>query len=166
MAYSIKKHLAYNEWANTKVADVLRGVDDPIFFQENKSSFPSIAKTVLHIWDAQHIWLTRMQGGTMSKWPSASFKGSKDDSLNGLIESSSELSAFLLSKPKAFLATYYPYKNMKGEPFESTYDDTLFHIVNHSTYHRGQIITMLREAGIDQLPSTDLIHYLRSIIKK
>src|ERR1700741_4923131 len=100
MAYSIKKHLAYNEWANTKVVDVLRSVDDHIFFQDNKSSFPSIAKTVLHIWDAQHIWLTRMQGGSMSKWPSASFKGSKEDSLNGLVESSSELSAFLLSKPK------------------------------------------------------------------
>lgn len=165
MAYAIKKHLAYNEWANTKIADVLREVDDQIFFQDNKSSFPSIAKTVLHIWDAQHIWVTRMKGSNISKWPSASFKGSKDDSLNGLIESSSELSTFLLSKTKPFLATTYPYKNMKGEPFESTYEDTLFHVVNHGTYHRGQIVTMLREAGITQLPSTDLIHYLRSFAK-
>ena len=85
MAYSIKKHLAYNEWANTKVADVLREVEDQIFFQDNKSSFPSIAKTVLHIWDAQHIWVKRMQGTNQSTWPSANFKGSKDDSLNGLI---------------------------------------------------------------------------------
>ena len=165
MAYSIKKHLAYNEWANTKIADVLREVEDRIFFQENKSSFPSIAKTVLHIWDAQHIWVNRMQGSSVSKWPSASFKGSKDDSLNGLIESSSELSSFLLSKSKSFLSTPYPYKTMKGEPFESTYEDTLFHVVNHGTYHRGQIITMLREAGLKQLPSTDLIHYLRSVAK-
>lgn len=165
MAYSLKRHLAYNEWANTKIADVLREVDDTIFFQDNKSSFPSIAKTVLHIWDAQHIWVKRMQGSSVSKWPSASFKGSKDDSLNGLIESSSELSSFLNSKPKTFLSTSYPYKNMKGEPFENTYEDTLFHVVNHGTYHRGQIITMLREAGFKQLPSTDLIHYLRSVVK-
>jgi uncharacterized damage-inducible protein DinB len=165
MAYSIKRHLAYNEWANTKIADVLREVEDQIFFLDNKSSFPSIAKTVLHIWDAQHIWVKRMQGSSQSNWPSASFKGSKDDSLNGLIESSSELSAFLRAKPKSFLSTLYPYKNMKGEPFENTYEDTLFHVVNHSTYHRGQIITMLREAGLKQLPSTDLIHYLRSVVK-
>jgi uncharacterized damage-inducible protein DinB len=165
MPYSIKKHLAYNEWANTKIADVLREVDDNIFFQDNKSSFPSIAKTVLHIWDAQHIWLTRMQGANLGKLPSASFKGSKNDSLNGLMESSAELCAFLSSKPKAFLSTYYAYKSLKGEPFESTYEDTLFHIVNHSTYHRGQIISMLREAGMTNLPNTDLIHYLRSTIK-
>jgi len=165
MAYSIKKHLAYNQWANTKVADVLREIEDQIFFQDNKSSFPSIAKTVLHIWDAQHIWVKRMQGNSQSKWPSASFKGSKDDSLNGLVESSSELSEFLQTKPKSFLSTLYAYKNMKGEPFENTYEDTLFHVVNHSTYHRGQIFSMLREAGMKQLPSTDLIHYLRSVIK-
>ncbi|HEY5917233.1 MAG TPA: DinB family protein [Chryseolinea sp.] len=165
MAYSLKKHLAYNEWANTKIADVLREVEDQIFFQDNKSSFPSIAKTVLHIWDAQHIWVSRMQGSSLSKWPSASFKGSKDDSLNGLIESSSELSAFIRAKPKPFLSTLYAYKNLKGEPFENTYEDTLFHVVNHSTYHRGQIITMLRDAGLKVLPTTDLIHYLRSVVK-
>jgi len=164
MAYSLKKHLAYNEWANTKIADVLREVEDQIFFQDNKSSFPSIAKTVLHIWDAQHIWVSRMQGSSLSKWPSASFKGSKDDSLNGLIESSSELSAFIRAKPKSFLSTLYAYKNMKGEPFENTYEDTLFHVVNHTTYHRGQIVTMLRDAGLKILPTTDLIHYLRSVV--
>ena len=165
MAYSLKKHLAYNEWANTKIADVLREVEDQIFFQDNKSSFPSIAKTVLHIWDAQHIWVSRMQGSSLSKWPSASFKGSKDDSLNGLIESSSELSAFIRAKSKSFLSTLYAYKNMKGEPFENTYEDTLFHVVNHTTYHRGQIVTMLRDAGLKVLPATDLIHYLRSVVK-
>jgi uncharacterized damage-inducible protein DinB len=165
MAYSLKKHLAYNEWANTKIADVLREVEDQIFFQDNKSSFPSIAKTVLHMWDAQHIWVSRMQGSSQSKWPSASFKGSKDDSLNGLIESSSELSAFIRSKPKSFLSTLYAYKNMKGEPFENTYEDTLFHVVNHTTYHRGQIVTMLRDAGLKVLHTTDLIHYLRSVAK-
>jgi len=165
MAYSLEKHLAYNEWANTKVADVLRAVEDQIFFQDNKSSFQSIAKTVLHIWDAQHIWLQRMQGNSLTTWPSAKFKGSKDDSLNGLIRSSGDLSEFMLSKKKTYLATVYPYKNIKGEPFEGTYEDTLFHVVNHSTYHRGQIITMLRESGSTLLPSTDLIHYLRALKK-
>ena len=52
---------------------------------------------------------------------------------------------------------------MKGEPFTDSVEDTLFHVVNHSTYHRGQIITMLREAGETKVVSTDLIHYLRSL---
>ena len=59
----------------------------------------------------------------------------------------------------------YAYKNLKGDPFEDRIEDTLFHVVNHSTYHRGQIITMLREAGVAKVVSTDLIHYLRTLKK-
>lgn len=161
MAYSIQQHLSYNRWANTKIADVLRNIEDIIYFQENKSSFPSIAKTVLHLWGAQYIWLKRLQGESLRTWLSADSKDDKKDSLDGLIQSSIDLELFAISKDESFLTSAYTYKNMKGEPFEDRYEDTLFHVVNHGTYHRGQIITMLREAGETTLPSTDLIHYLR-----
>lgn len=165
MAYSIQQHLTYNAWANKSTADVLRTVDDTIYFQENKSSFPSIAKTVLHIWGAQYIWLKRLQGESLSTWPAPEFKDNKNESLNGLIQSSNEIVTFAASKDELFLTSMYAYKNMKGEPFEDPYEDTLFHVVNHGTYHRGQITTMLREAGVTKLASTDLIHYLRTLRK-
>lgn len=164
MAYSIHQHLAYNLWANTKVADVLRTIDDKIYFQENNSSFSSIAKTVPHIWGAEFIWLTRMQGESLSAWPSANVTD-KTEALDGLIKSSSNLVSFIQSKDESFLKSTYAYKNMKGEPFVDPFEDTLFHVVNHSTYHRGQIITMLRQSGIKSVPSTDLIHYLRGVKK-
>ena len=59
------------------------------------------------------------------------------------------------------LSGRYHYTNLRGEPFDDTYEETLFHVVNHGTYHRGQLIMMLREAGVTSLPGTDLIHYLR-----
>ena len=69
MAYSISKHLMYNTWANTKIVEVLRDVNDEIFFRENKSSFSSIGITVLHIWGAQHVWFKRMEGISLTAFP-------------------------------------------------------------------------------------------------
>ncbi len=162
--YSIHKHLTFNVWANTKTTEVLRNVEDEIYFRENKSSFPSIAKTVTHMWGAQFIWLTRMQGTSLTTFPNMK-ETDKEISLNGLVKSSEDIQKFIESKDEAFLSSAYAYKNMKGDPFEDSYEETLFHVVNHSTYHRGQIITMLREAGISNVVSTDLIHYLRTLKK-
>ncbi len=163
MTYSVLQHLVYNEWANSKFTDLLLTVDDIVYFQSIKSSFPSIAKTVLHISDSQQIWLKRMQGVSVTSWPSSTFDGTKKDALSGLVQSSKNLVEFIKSKDESFLTSSYSYRSLKGDSFTDPVEHTLFHIVNHGTYHRGQIITMLRESGITQLVSTDLIHYLRSI---
>jgi len=162
--YAIHKHLTFNVWANSQLADVLRSVDDAIYFAENKSSFSSIANTVLHTWGAQFIWLKRMQGESLGAFPHIGVKD-KTVALDGLVKSSEEIQQFVASKDEAFLTSTYAYKNLKGDPFEDSYEETLFHVVNHSTYHRGQVITMLRLAGVEQVVGTDLIHYLRSLKK-
>ena len=163
MSYSIYKHLTFNIWANTKTAEVLTEVNDEIYYRENKSSFPSIAKTVLHLWGAKNIWLKRLQGESLAAWPYQIEQESKAGQLAGLVQSSQNILDFVTSKDDAFLSSLYSYTNMKGEPFTDSVEDTLFHVVNHSTYHRGQLITMLREASVTNVVGTDLIHYLRSL---
>ena len=165
MAYPILKHLAYNEWANEQIAEMLIGIEDRVYIRRNKNSFPSVAKTIMHIWDAQDIWLKRMNGVTPDTWPSAAFQGPKEDALNGVVQSSNELFKFVESKNEKFLTSMYVYKNMAGIEFEDSYEETLFHVVNHGTYHRGQIISMLREASVTNIVSTDLIYYLRTLKK-
>jgi len=164
MAYDINRHMSFNVWANTQLAEVLRTLPDEIYFKENKSSFPSIAKTVGHIWGAQVVWLRRMQGESLTALPGAEGQN-KNEILAGLVKSSEDLAAFVRSKDDAFLSRKYAFKNLKGEPFEDPYEDTLFHVVNHSSYHRGQVISMLREAGVAKVPGTDLVHYLRTTRK-
>lgn len=163
MAYNLFNHLLFNEWANTQVAEVIRLLDDEVFFRANNSSFPSLAKTVTHMWGAQHIWLRRMHGENLRKPPMAEKQLTKHEALDGLISSSSDFVVFAKSKDDTFLSSRYKYNSMKGDPFEDSYEDTLFHVVNHSTYHRGQLISMLRDAGIVKLPATDLIHFLRTL---
>ena len=117
------------------------------------------------MWGAQNIWLKRLQGESLTTWPHQVNQDSKEGQLKGLIQSSQNILDLTRSKDEAFLSSLYSYTNMKGEPFRDTIEDTLFHVVNHSTYHRGQIIPMLREPGFINVAGTDLIHYLRSVPK-
>lgn len=54
----------------------------------------------------------------------------------------------------------FSYQNSKGEFFLNTVQEVLFHVINHSTYHRGQIALLFREAGLEPIP-TDYIFYKR-----
>ena len=162
MSYSINQHLEFNAWANGRLADTLRPLSDELFYRENKGSFPSLAKTTLYLWGAQHIWYRRMLGESLKQAPMVAQPPGKEHILDGLVQSSADLVTFVKSKDQAFLSARYHYFNLKGEPFDDTYEETLFHVVNHGTYHRGQLIHMLRDLDILTLPGTDLIHYLRA----
>jgi uncharacterized damage-inducible protein DinB len=162
MSYSIVQHLEFNAWANGRMIEVLQPLSDDLFYRENKGSFPSLAKTALHIWGSQYIWYRRLYGESLKQAPMVDQPPAKEDLLIGLLQSSNDFVTFVKSKDQDFLSTRYHYTNLRGEPADDTYEQTLFHIVNHGTYHRGQVIYMLRDVGVQTLPGTDLIHYLRA----
>jgi uncharacterized damage-inducible protein DinB len=166
MAHTLTHHLRYNLWANERIGHLLMAQDDARLSLEQKNSFTSINKTLFHIWDAEVIWLTRLKGGTVQDWPSKTFRGSKTEMLHGFIKNSTELLTFVEKQGLPFQQQYVVYKSMKGDAHESTVEEILFHVVNHGTYHRGQIITLLHGAGATQLVSTDLIVWLREQRKK
>ena len=159
--YTIQKHMLYNAWANQKTAQILATVDEKALDAELKSSFPTIRKTLMHIWDAQQIWFLRLQGESATKWPSQDFTGSTEELLKLFVQNSEDFATFVASKDRNYLDSSIAYKNMKGIEFTSVVDEMLFHVVNHGTFHRGQILTMLRELGYSSFPSQDLISFLR-----
>jgi uncharacterized damage-inducible protein DinB len=162
MSYTIQQHLAYSMWATERLKETLDAVDESILFAEVKSSFPSIAKTLLHGWDAEVIWLKRLQGVSLDSWPSQNFKGGKKELLEGIVLSAKNLADFVESKGVDYLASSVTYKNLKGDSFENRVEDMLFHVVNHGTYHRGQVTTLLHQLGVTKIQSMDIIFYLRS----
>jgi len=161
MSYTLKQHLSYNVWANGKLAEFIAKADEKLFDTEVQSSFPSLRKTVYHIWDAEFIWLKRLQGESLSDWPSKQFNGSRDEALNGWADCSRNFLDFIAVKDKAYYESVCHYKSVKGAPFSSTVEGIVMHVVNHGTFHRGQLVTMLRELGCTELSSTDLITFLR-----
>lgn len=159
--YNIQRHLEYNYWANNKIANLLITVSPEILEKETPSSFNTIKKTVYHIWDAEVIWFTRIQGNQITTWPSESFEGNVLEGLDAFVNNSKELCDFIQSKDRAFLDSIIHYKNLKGLEFSQPVEDILFHVVNHGSYHRGQIITMLRALGHTKVENTDLISFMR-----
>jgi uncharacterized damage-inducible protein DinB len=114
------------------------------------------------MWDAEVIWLKRMAGETLSDWPSKNFRGTHQELISNVVQSSKNLKAFVDSKGSDFPTSRIRYKNLKGEWFEDEISGILYHVVNHGTYHRGQITTMLRSLKVETILSTDIIIYIRS----
>jgi len=126
---------------------------------EMKSSFSTISKTFLHIWDAEFIWLSRLAGESPKTWPS---KDNTNIVLSDLTVNSTRFVALVNEKKEEFLTQSTTYKNMKNDEFTSENNIIIMHCMNHSTFHRGQIISMLRNAGIDKdLPQSDFISWDR-----
>ena len=97
--------------------------------------------------------------------PLKDFNGTSAELLNGIIQSSRDVQTFVKSRGEGFIKGTARYKNMQGIDFDEPVETLLHHIVNHGTYHRGQITTMLRELGVTDLASTDIIFYWRSLKK-
>ena len=159
--YTIHRHLQFNVWANQKVVDMLANVDESMLEKEVISSFPTIKLTLLHIWDAQQLWLTRMKGGETPIWPSTEFKGGKKELLEGLVQSAKDLADHIATRDQAFLDSKLTYRNMKLIEYTNGVEEILFHVVNHGTFHRGQFVTMMRELGYSQFENFDLSSYFR-----
>lgn len=161
MAHTLTDHLAYNLWANERIGHLLMAQDDALLQAEQKSSFASINKTLFHIWDAEVIWLTRLKGISLTDWPSKTFNGTKADMLHGFIANSVAFKNFIGAQDESFFQKTIGYKSMRGDSHESAVEEILYHVVNHGTYHRGQIVTLLRNAGAQQVVNTDMIAWFR-----
>jgi uncharacterized damage-inducible protein DinB len=161
-------HLTYSVWATAKLSEIIENADESILKIETPSSFSTIEKTILHIWDAEVIWLKRLQGESLTDWPSKSFEGDQETLIAGWVDSAVAFRDYVESQGENYLQTVIEYKNTSGKAYSNTVEEIIYHVVNHGTFHRGQIVTMLRANGMTNLgvneegSSTDLITYLRT----
>jgi uncharacterized damage-inducible protein DinB len=150
----------YNLWANQRVCDFIKTLPDEQWDKEITSSFSSLRKTIFHFFGAQALWLQRLQGHSPVSFPDAgSF--SKEELMKELMDTSKQLIEFINTSSDAFLQTGIQYKNLAGDSFQNTVADILQHVINHSTFHRGQVITLLRQLGHTKLFATDYIAFCR-----
>jgi len=161
MKHLLTDYVRYNYWANNRLGNRFSQVADALLEQDVPSSFPSIAKTLLHIWDAEQIWLHRLQGRSLSGFPSEVFEGEVPDIIGGLMKGSAEFVAFVEKQPEEFFVTECQYKTTSGKKYQQLNGELIHHCMNHSTYHRGQLITLAHQLEIGDLPQTDYIAYLR-----
>lgn len=159
-ADEIRDLFAYNAWANQRLLEAAAGLDDEALTRDLGSSFPSVLATLAHIAASDWVWLRRWHGespsGAPAEWDTASLDGVR----GAWAGVEAERSAFLASLDDAALDRALDYRNTAGRAYRSRMGEMLRHVVNHATYHRGQVVTMLRQLGAAP-PATDLIAYYR-----
>lgn len=151
----------YNLWANRRMIEAYRKLPEDLVEKQIVSSFPSARLTFLHIWDAEFLWLNRLQGISPGTFPSKEFKGNIGDVYEQLESSSTAFLDFVENQPEEFFGQMLHFKTISfGEQKQLAWQ-MIHHCLNHSTYHRGQLVTLGRQLGLEKLPPTDLIYYLR-----
>ncbi len=151
----------YNVWANQTLASIIIESGEDRSLLQQKSSFATIKETAFHIWDAEGIWMKRLKGESLDEWPSKNFKGNFSEGFQLMVEGSREYLTFVENLNEKDLSAIIHYTNIKGVAFQNSIQEILAHVMNHSTFHRGQLVTMLRGAGCTNLKSTDLIAFYR-----
>jgi uncharacterized damage-inducible protein DinB len=151
----------YNIWANAIVCGWLDEITDEQWNRHITSSFNSIRETLLHMAGAENVWEERMSGVPAPPWLPDSFKGTKQEHIALLKMTSEKLKDFVVGFDESKLETKFYFKRLNGEENMMPYYQMLAHVFNHSTYHRGQLVTMLREAGFTNVSSTDLSAYYK-----
>jgi uncharacterized damage-inducible protein DinB len=151
----LKQLAAYNVWATQKVADVVLSLQEDKHLAEVPSSFKSIHTTLLHMWDAESIWWQRMKMHERFLRPSDNFNGTTRDAINGLVSQARLWEEWVGNASDLTLDHVFQYRNNKKELLKMPIYQMLTHVFNHGTYHRGQLINMMRQLGIDKVPQTD-----------
>lgn len=152
----------YNAWANGRVLEACASLAPEQFLQDMKSSFTSVRDTLAHIYGAEFIWLERWNSRAPSSLPTAADFPTYESIRAKLTEMDRSLIDFVSRLTPEMLSRDLHYKLMNGTAQSGLLGPMLQHLANHSTYHRGQVATMLRQLGLKAV-STDLIYYHREL---
>lgn len=159
MLENLRNLYAYTQWANWRVLKVADELPTESYTREFETSFKSVHGTLAHMLGAEWLWLERFHGRS----PTA-LQG------NGTWTTAAHLAAawvpviegqthFLSHLKPVDLNSRIAYRNFAGEPQSYVLADALIHCANHATYHRGQVVTLIRQVGATP-PATDYLKFL------
>lgn len=163
---------SYNQWMNRRLYDAAATLPDEVLAEDRGAFFGSVIGTLNHLVVADTIWLKRFASAA----DASSVLAALDDTpmpttldavpyptLPALRARREWLDALILrwvdTLTPAQVASRLTYTNTKGTPFTRSVEGLLTHLFNHQTHHRGQVTTLLSQAGVD-VGVTDLLALL------
>jgi uncharacterized damage-inducible protein DinB len=148
---------AYNRWANARILEAVSALSAGQFTQDLGSSHRSVRDTLVHIVSGEWIWLQRWQGQS----PKAMFDPANFPDLATLharwAEVAREQAEFVQCVTEKSLKKAIAYENLQSETWRYPLAHMMQHVVNHSTYHRGQVTGMLRQLDAEPAATDFLI---------
>jgi uncharacterized damage-inducible protein DinB len=158
--------LDYHYWARDVILDAVAPLNAEQFTRPIESSFKSVRDTVAHMYGAEWLWYNRWTGqldASMPKydsWPDLTSikKAWRDHEVR--------VRTLVNDGGEAGVSRVYNYKSLAGQPTSSQFWEMLVHVVNHGSYHRGQVTTLLRQLGAQPPKQTDMIAFFRMRAQK
>jgi len=151
-----KRLLEYNLWANERLISYLTEIDRKTLYEFTGSSFGTIDKTIQHLLSAELYWYAIIFSGTINDFNQPDRQHLADQVMIDLLASSRRLVNDLSRFTENELVSLIQASDSRQSRYEY-----IFHLVNHASYHRGQIISMCRALHITgELPVTDYDAYL------
>lgn len=161
----LKQYAAFNVWATQKIAEVILSLPEEKQRQEVPSSFSSLHTTLLHMWDAESIWWQRLKLQERIIVPNQVFTGTTKELVDSLHQQSKQWEDWISNASDLSIDHVFQYQTFSKEQYKQPTWQMLLHVFNHGTYHRGQLVNMLRQLGVEKIPATDFIIWARSVKK-
>jgi uncharacterized damage-inducible protein DinB len=161
----IQQLSAYHTWANKQITDWLRQADSAQWHLPIESSFTTLELTVCHLWNAEHGWLNILKKEPWSQavpispviHTSQNDAPTQQEILLGFNQCSEQWNFYVANLNEEQLLDT---RLLGADKKPILVADIITHVLNHATYHRGQLITMGRQAGLQSPPRTDYIYYI------
>lgn len=150
----------FNAWADRRVLEAANALSKEEFVKPLGSSFSSVRDTLAHILGVEWLWLERFQGRSPSALPDIHQFAEIEPLKVRWSEFEPTLLNFARSLSQDDLDRVMEYKTMKFGVYRNPLWQSMLHLINHGSYHRGQITTMLRQLGAQPI-LTDLMHFYR-----
>jgi uncharacterized damage-inducible protein DinB len=159
----LKSLVHYNYWARDRMIDAVAKLTPEQYLKPLGNSFSSVRDTVVHLYGAEWLWFMRFRGEAPSALPKAD--GFPDLASVRAAWSDTEAGwrSLVANLDDNDVDTVIRYKMLSGLDMASPISAMIQHVVNHATYHRGQVTTMLRQLGAEPPKSMDLIYYYREV---
>jgi len=157
---TLQSHLHYHRWATERVLTEVQQLDSERLVRNLHGSFASVYDTVVHLYQADMIWLERLEERPNGKREDYSSPGCMYDLSDVWLAVIDRMIAFAAALNENGWERSIAYKSMAGVSYESPIWQIVLHVVNHGTHHRGQVTSMMRQLG-EKPVSLDLIAFYR-----
>jgi uncharacterized damage-inducible protein DinB len=147
---------AFNSWANARVLETLRALPEADYVKEQGGGWPSLRATFVHLAGATGAWAERFSGREATRLATVDELPGLEDAARVLLAAEEKHRQHLATYTQGHLAGPFTWKNLKGEEKTAPFWVVVRHVVNHQTYHRGQIASMVRRLG-HAPKSTDMV---------
>lgn len=151
----------YHVWARERALDAVAALTPEQFTRDMGNSFGSVRDTAAHLFGADEVWLQRWNGGSPRGLPPPTRFPDLASLRAAWADLDPKLRAFVAGLGAEGLARKLTYQAFNGQQATVAYWQMLQHVVNHGSYHRGQITTLLRQLGAPPGKGMDLIAFYR-----